>query len=99
MEKVALIFNMPLVLQIFENSKSQLVFDSIEYMLLVICFASASIVIMFIPVILFFSMVDHFINMSSCRNKINKAMRYQENNSKYLKSKSSDLRSKFKSKF
>jgi len=86
MEKVALIFNMPLVLQIFENSKSQLVFDSIEYMLLVICFASASIVIMFIPVILFFSMVDNFINMSSCRNKINNAMRYQENNSKYLKS-------------
>lgn len=86
MKKFAIIFNMPLVLQIFENNKSQLVFDYIEYMFLVICFASASIVMIFIPVILCYSMVDNFIDMSGYNNKINKEMCCQEDNTKYLKS-------------
>tara|TARA_R110001583_G_scaffold123082_1_gene274423 strand:- start:42730 stop:43329 length:600 start_codon:yes stop_codon:yes gene_type:complete len=86
MKKVALIFNMPLVLQILENSKSQLVFYYIEYMFLVICFASASIVMMFIPIILCYSMVDNFIDMNDYKNKINKEISCQEDNTEYLKS-------------
>lgn len=86
MKKFVLIFNSSFVLQIFENSKSQLVFDYIEYIFLIICFASASIVMMLIPIILFYSMVDNFFNMSGYSNKINNEMCCQEKNSKYLKS-------------
>lgn len=86
MKKVALLFNLFLVFQTLENSKSQVAFDYIEYVILLICFAAASIVMMVIPVILCFSTIDNFINMNSCNNKIKKEMCCQEVNSKYLKS-------------
>ena len=77
---------MLLVLQIFENNESHWAFDFSEYIFLVICSASASIVIMLIPVILCYSMVDNFVKMSGCSNKIDKEICCQENNSRYLKS-------------
>lgn len=86
MKKIALIVNVPLVLQIFENSESQMVLAYIHYIFLVICFASASIVMMLIPVILCYSMVSNFIDMRDFNNKIDKEMCCQENNSKNLKS-------------
>lgn len=86
MKKLAIIFNIPLVLQFFEYSETQSVIATIEYILLVIVFSSASIVIMLIPVILFFSMVDNFFNMRDYNYKIDKEMSSQENNTKYLKS-------------
>lgn len=85
MKKFTFIFNIPIVLQIIENSKPQFVFDFIEYISLLICLASASIVMMLIPIILCYSMVVNFIKISSYNNNINKEMCYQENNSKYLR--------------
>lgn len=77
---------MLLVLQVFEESNLPWEFGYIEYLFLVICSASASIVIMLIPVILCFAMVDKFFEMSGCNSNINKEICCQESNSRYLKS-------------
>ena len=72
--------------QIFENNRLQLLFDSIEYIFLFICLAFASIIIMLIPVVLCYSMVDNFMGMINYKNKIDREMCCQENNFKYSKS-------------
>ena len=77
---------MLLVLQILDNSNAQWEFGYIEYLFLVICSSSISIVIMLIPVILFYAMVDNFIKMSGCSKKIDIEICCQENNTRYLKS-------------
>ena len=88
MKKFILIFNTPLVLQILENSKSELVLDYIEYMILFFGLALAMIMMMLIPVVLFFSMVGNFISMGDHYKKLNKGINLQELNKKstYLES-------------
>ena len=54
MKKFILISYLPLVEQILENSKSELAFDYIEYMILFFCLAIAMIMMMLIPAVLFF---------------------------------------------
>lgn len=72
--------------QIFENNRLQLLFDSIEHIFLFICLALASFIIMLIPVILCYSMVDNFLGMINYKNKIDREMCCQENNFKYSNS-------------
>jgi len=88
MKKFVLLFNMPLILQVFKNNEYQLIFDSIKYIFLFFCMVMAMVVMMLIPVFLFYSMVDNFFNMRKYNNKINSEICCQENNleSKYLKS-------------
>lgn len=86
MKKLILISYLPLVQQVFENSKSELTMDYIEYMVLFFFLAMAMVIMMLIPAVLFFSMVGNFISMGDYYKKINKGINFQENNrkSKYL---------------
>ncbi len=79
---------MPLVLQVLDNSKSELVLDYIEYMIVYFCLAITMIIMMLIPAVLFFSMIGNFISMGDYKKKIDKGTSFQENNnqSKYLDS-------------
>ncbi|PCI31617.1 MAG: hypothetical protein COB60_11130 [Flavobacteriaceae bacterium] len=86
MKKFALIFNLPLVLQISTNNDSSMIFDSIQYVSLIICLLTSSIVMMLIPVILCYSMVTNFLNMRDYNIRIDTETCNQQNNSKYLKS-------------
>ncbi len=88
MKKFILIFHLPLVLQILEHSKSELAFDGIKYMVLFFCLAIVMIIMMLIPVVLFFSMVVNFISMRNYKKKIDTGISFQEvnNKSKYLES-------------
>ena len=96
MKTFVLIFHSPLVLQILENSKSEFVFESIEYLILFFCLALALIMMMLIPVVMFFSMFGNFIAMQDYKKQIDRGICFQENNnesknleplcSKYLKS-------------
>lgn len=85
MKKIVIIFNIFLVFQTLENSNSQATLDNIEYGILLICFVAAAFVMMFIPVILCYSMIGNFISMGYLKNKIQTEMSLPENNSKYLK--------------
>lgn len=86
MKKFAPIFNVSLVLQIFKYNDSTLILDSIEYVSLIVCLLTSSIIMMLIPVILCYSMVANFINMRDYYIRIDSEMCRQENNSNYLKS-------------
>ena len=79
---------MSLAIQILENSKSELVLDYIEYMIVYFGLSLALIMMMLIPVVLFFSMVGNFISMGDYKKKIDKGINFQENisHSKYLES-------------
>ena len=81
MKNAAFIFT----IQIFENSQSQMVFDYIEYLILLICFMAASILMMLIPIILCYSMVDNFIRMNGYKKDIRERTKSEEASSKYLK--------------
>lgn len=99
MKKSIIIFHLLLVLQIAKNSKSELVMDYIEYLLLFFCLAVPMIIMMLIPIVLFFSMVGNFISMRDYQKKIDNGISLQETNNttiyleslckKYLKSYSS----------
>ena len=84
MKKTAFVFNMYSFLQVSENSNLQTVFDSIKYIIFLICFILASSVMMLIPVVLFYSVIGDFIKKTSYSNKIKEEMGRKENNSKYL---------------
>lgn len=84
MKTLDVVFNRYLIIQILENNKYELLVDYIIYLLFLVCFALSLIVMMLIPVVLLYSMVSNFIDMSNCNNKINKEMCCQDNNSKYL---------------
>lgn len=79
---------MSLAIQILENSKSELVLDYIEFMILYFGLGLAMIMMMLIPVVLFFSMVGNHISMGDYYKKMNRGINSQENNnkSKYLES-------------
>ncbi|WP_347174740.1 hypothetical protein [Polaribacter uvawellassae] len=86
MKKIVLILYTPLVFQISENNQSQIVFDYIEYVILLICFMSASIVMMLIPIFLCYSMIDSFKNMCSYKKKIKEGVSCHQSNSKHIES-------------
>jgi len=86
MEKFAPIFNVSLVLQIFNNNDESLMLNSIEYISLIVCLLTSSIVMMLIPVVLCYSMFDNYMNMKAYNSKIDAEIRHQENNSNYLTS-------------
>lgn len=81
MKNAAFIFT----IQIFENSQSQMVFDYIEYLILLICFMAASILMMLIPIILCYSMLDNFIRMNGYKKDIKERTKSEEASSKCLK--------------
>ncbi|NNL15078.1 MAG: hypothetical protein HKO81_00370 [Flavobacteriaceae bacterium] len=83
-----LISSLPDGIQILENSKSELVLEYIEYMILYFGLSLAMIMMMLIPVVLFFSMVGNYISMSDYYKKLNRGINFLENNkkSKYLES-------------
>ena len=87
MENYALIANNSLVIQIFEKSKSELLFNSIEYVFLFICLVMALLVMMLIPAILCYSMIDNFIDFRKYSTKIDTKIctATNEHNSKYSK--------------
>jgi len=87
MKKYIIIFHMLLVLQVAENSKSELAMDYIEYLLLFFCLAIPTIVMMMIPVVLFFSMAGNFIAMRDYKIKIDNGIDAQgtKDNKLYLK--------------
>ena len=84
MKNLDVAFNRSLIIQILENNKYELLVDYIEYLFLLVCSSLSLIVMMLIPVVLLYSMVSNFINMSNCNNEINKEMCRHDNNSKYL---------------
>jgi len=88
MNKFILISSMPDGIQILENSKSELVLDYIEYIILYFGLSLAMIMMMLIPVVLFFSMVGNYISMSDYYKKLSRGINFQENNkiTKYLES-------------
>ena len=82
MNKFILISSMPDGIQILENSKSELVLDYIEYIILYFGLSLAMIMMMLIPVVLFFSMVGNYISMSDYYKKLNRGINFQEDNKK-----------------
>lgn len=70
MKKYALILNFALVFQTLENTTSQDSFDYAEYIILLICFVIASIIMMLIPVILCYSMIGNFMTLRFLKNKV-----------------------------
>lgn len=102
MENHFLIFNNLLFIQIFENSKSELLYESIEYLFLFICLIMALLAMMLIPAILCYFMVDNFIDLYEYNKKINTKIctsknehtkEYAKNTcAKYLKSYSNFLK-------
>jgi len=87
MENYFLSSNNYLAIQIFEKSKSELLFNSIEYVFLFICLVMALLVMMLIPVILCYSMIDNFINFREYSRKIDTkiCIAKNEHNSVYSK--------------
>ncbi len=86
MKKYALIFNIALVFQTVENSTAQEPFDYVEYVILLICFVIASIVMMLIPVILCYSMIGGFMALRSLKNKAQTENSLKVSSINYLKS-------------
>jgi len=88
MENLFLILNNSLVIQIFENSKSELLFNTVQYVFLFICLVSALLIMMLIPAILCYSMIDNFIDFQEYSKKIdtNICTAKNEHNSEYSKS-------------
>ena len=82
----AFTFNIPFFVQTIENSQSQMVFDYIGYIILLICFMAASILMMLIPIILCYSMVNNFVIMIVNKRIIKEGTGIHSGNSKYLKS-------------
>jgi hypothetical protein len=86
MKKYALIFNIALVFQTVENSTAQEPFDYVEYVILLIFFVIASIVMMLIPVILCYSMIGGFMALRSLKNKAQTENSLKVSSINYLKS-------------
>jgi len=86
MKKFALLFNASLAFQAIENSELQTAFDYTKYTILIILFVAASVVMMLIPVILFYSAVDNFITINAGKRRVKNEMCCQEINTRYLKS-------------
>jgi len=103
MEKLFIIANNPLLIQILENNESKLLFDSIQYVFVFICIITALLVMMLIPAILGYSMIDSFFNIYKHKKEIDTKICIAENNhhseyskcicDKYLKSYSSFTKS------
>ena len=73
------------MIQVLENIQTQVVFDYIEYIILLICLMAASILMMLIPVVLCYSMIDNFIKMKDFKKDINQSGKKTRYSSKYLK--------------
>ena len=86
MKNFSLIIDIPFVTQILNNNNADLPFVYIEYMLLFFLFSLATIIMMLIPVILFYSMVVNFIDLTEYNSKIDREMCCQDNHSNYLNS-------------
>jgi len=89
MKLLILLSKLPLLIQFSENSKTQMMFDSIEYTFLFICIVSATIVMMSIPALLAYSMISSFFNMKTYNKKIDvefccKEKKYSTNYSKSI---------------
>ena len=80
MEKVFFIANNPLLIQIIENSESKLLFDSVQYVFLFICIIMALLVMMLIPAILGYSMIDSYFNIYKHKKEIDTNVCTAENN-------------------
>ena len=65
MVKSIAIYKILLASQVFEDSKSQLAFDSIEYITSIILVGLATIVMMLIPVFLFYRVVVNFYRLKN----------------------------------
>lgn len=85
MKKGAIIINLFFTIQALENSQTQIVFDYVKYIILLICFMAASILMMLIPVVLAYSMVDNFISMKKFKEILKKKKNSKNLNSKYIK--------------
>ena len=85
MKKAAVILNIIFTIQVLENSQSQIVFDYVKYIILLICFMAASILMMLIPVVLAYSMVDNFINMKKFKEILTLKKDSKKPNSKFVK--------------
>jgi len=79
MKKLILISMLPLVQQIIENSKSKLVLDYIEYMILFFALSLAIIVMMLIPAVLFFSMIGNLISSLGYKKILVRGTDFKEN--------------------
>lgn len=86
MNEFVLISSMQEGIQIVESSKSQLVLDYVEYIILYFGLSLAMIMMMLIPVFLFFSMLGNFISMRGYYKSLNRGINFLENNkgSKFL---------------
>ena len=89
MKLLILLSKLPLLIQFSETSKTQMMFDSIEYTFLFICIVSSTIVMMSIPALLAYSMISSFFNMKTYNKKIDvefccKEKKYSTNYSKSI---------------
>ena len=80
MEKIFIIANNPIMIQILENSESKLLFDSVQYVFVFICIIMALLVMMLIPAILGYSMIDSFFNIYKHKKEIDTKICTAENN-------------------
>ena len=85
MKKVALVLNFPFIVQLIDNSETQLASEYLQFVVLIICFATAAIVMMLIPVVLCYSMIGNFFSMNGGSKKIKNEIASLEHNTKYLK--------------
>jgi len=59
-----------LIVQIIEDSESNLLFNSVEYVFLFICIVIALLILMLIPAILCYYMIDNFFNIYKHKKEI-----------------------------
>jgi len=88
MVKNLIIASNSLVIQIIEDSESKLLFNSVEYVFLFICIITALLIMMLIPAILGFSMIDSFFNIYKHKKEIDTKVCASDTNqhSEYSKS-------------
>lgn len=70
MLKTLIFANNSLIIQIIEDSEATLLFNSAEYLFLFICIIIALLIMMLIPAILCFSMIDNFFNINKFKKEI-----------------------------
>lgn len=86
MKKYAIIFNISLIIQSIESNNSQEQYGQAEYIILLICFVIASIIMMLIPVILCYSMVGNFLAIRYLNNRTQTESSLEISSSNFLKS-------------
>ena len=93
MKLLILLLKWPLLIQFSENTKAQIMFDSVEYTFIYICIISAIIFMISIPVLLASSIINSFLNLQTFNNKIN--VEFCCNDKKYNKNYSTSICKKY----